>query len=219
MIKGFTCVSVVTLSALFFASPAISQQADQKQPPQKAKQPPPPPLPGTGTGGNSAHATISSPIGQNRNVGSMITITYGRPTAKHPRTGEQRKVWGTLVPWNQAWRLGSDEATTLINPHPLVIGSTTIPAGAHTLYLVPSDNEATTPTKLAFSKNIGKWGIPVDEKNDIARVDMKKETLDTPVEQLTLEIQNTSAGGGDLTGVLKVKWETTQYSLPFTVKK
>ena len=177
------------------------------------------PLPGSGTGGNSPHATISSPIGPNRNVGSMITLNYGRPFSKNPRTGEERNVWGALVPWNQAWRLGSDEATLIVLPHPLVIGSTTIPAGAHTLYLVPSDNEAGNPTKLAFSRNIGKWGVPVDEKSDIARVDMKKSTLDAPVAQLTLEIENTSAGGGDLTGILKVKWETTQYSLPFTVRK
>jgi hypothetical protein len=218
MLKKFTYVSLLALAAAFVASPAISQQADQKQQPaaQKKKAPP---LPGAGTGGASPHATISSPIGQNRNVGSMITISYGRPFAKHPRTGEERKVWGTLVPWNQPWRLGSDEATLLVNPHPLVIGSVTIPAGAHTLYMVPSDNESTTPSKLAFSKNIGKWGIPVDDKSDIARVDMKKDALDTPVDQLTLEIENTSAGGGPLTGVLKVKWESSQYSVPFTVQK
>jgi hypothetical protein len=217
MLKKFTYVSLIALAAAFVVSPAISQQADQKAPPAQKKKAPPP-LPGAGTGGASPHATISSPIGQNRNVGSMITITYGRPFAKHPRTGEERKVWGGLVPWNQPWRLGADEATTLINPHPLVIGSTTIPAGAHTLYLVPSDNDA-TPTKLAFSRNIGKWGVPVDDKSDIARVDAKKETLPTPVDQLTIEIENTSAGGGPLTGVLKIKWETTQYSVPFTVQK
>jgi len=214
MIKKFTWITALTLAALFCVPPALSQQ----QPKQKAKQKQAP-LPGTGTGGNSPHATISSPIGQNRNVGSMITITYGRPSAKHPRTGEDRKVWGGLVPFNQPWRLGADEATLLINPHPLVIGSTTIPAGAHTLYLVPSDNESGNPTKLAFSRNIGKWGVPVDDKSDIARVNMTKGTLSEPVERLTLEIENTSAGGGPLAGVLKVKWETTEYSLPFTVQK
>lgn len=215
MINRFTLLSVLTLTTVAFVTPAQSQQADQKKQPAPKQAP----LPGTGTGGNSAHATISSAIGPNRNVGSMITISYGRPTSKHPRTGEQRKVWGGLVPWNQAWRLGSDEATLLVNPHSLVIGSTTIPAGAHTLYLVPSDDETKTPTKIAFSKNIGKWGIPVDEKSDIARVDVKKITLAEPVEQLTLQIENTSAGGGDLTGVLHIKWETTEYTLPFTVKK
>jgi len=218
MIKRFTMLSVLTLTALFHVSPAISQTADKKTAPPAAQKKAPP-LPGAGTGGASPHATISSPIGQNRNVGSMITISYGRPFAKHPRTGEERKVWGGLVPFNQPWRLGADEATLLVNPHPLVIGSVTIPAGAHTLYLVPSDNEAANPTKLAFSRNIGKWGIPVDVNSDIARVDAKKSTLPAAVDQLTLQIENTSAGGGDLTGVLHIRWETTQYSVPFTVRK
>ena len=214
MIKKTTLFSALALVSLFCVSSALAQQ-----PPAAQKKAPPPPLPGAGTGGASPHATISSAIGQNRNVGSMITISYGRPFAKHPRTGEERKVWGGLEPLDKAWRLGSDEATLLVNPHPLVIGSTTIPAGAHTLYLVPSENEATAPTKLAFSKNIGKWGVPVDEKSDLARVDVKKSTLSAPVDQLTLAIENTSAGGGDLTGILHIRWEATQYSVPFTVKK
>jgi len=55
----------------------------------------------------------------------------------------------------------------------------------------------------------------VDETHDLARVDMKKGTLEKPVDQLTLAIEKDPAGGG----VLKIMWETTQFSVPFTVKK
>ena len=192
----------------------VAQSADKKgSAPQKAKKAPP--LPGAGTGGNTPHATISGVVGPNRNEGNMITISYGRPGRVHPRKGgEPRKIWGGLVPWNKADRLGADEATLFITQKAIDVGGTTIPAGAYTLYIVPSESGA---SKLAFSKNIGKWGVPVDEKNDVARVDLTKESLPNAVDQLTLLIENTPPGS--MNGTLKIQWDDTQFSMPFTVKK
>lgn len=157
----------------------------------------------------SPHETISAVLGD-RHTGDRVTITYGRPYTKDPRTGEVRKVWGSLVPWDRAYRLGADEATLLVTQQPLSIAGTTIPAGAYTLYLVPS---ATGPSKLAISSAIGKWGVPVDETHDVARVDLKKEALAEPVDQLTLAIAKDGSGGG----LLKIMWETTQFSAPLKV--
>ncbi|HEX2853685.1 MAG TPA: DUF2911 domain-containing protein [Opitutaceae bacterium] len=166
------------------------------------------------TGGRSPHETTTGYVGGDRRTGHPITITYGRPYTTRPGTATPRKIWGGLVPWDKADRLGADEATLLITSKPLAIGETTIPAGAYTLYIVPSE---TGVSKLAFSKNIGKWGIPVDEKSDVARVDLKKETLPNPVDQLTIAIANDPATPNG--GVLKFSWETTQFSLPLTVQK
>ena len=163
------------------------------------------------TGGKSPHETTSTVIGDRR-TGNRITLTYGRPFSKDPKTGEPRKIWGALVPWEKAYRLGSDEATLLITQQPLLIGETTIPAGAFTLYLVPSENGS---SKLVFSTNLGKWGVPVDEAHDLARVELKKAPLEKSVDQLTLAIENDPASGG----ILKIMWENTGFSVPFTVKK
>ena len=164
------------------------------------------------SGGVSPHETISTVIGDRR-TGNRVTITYGRPFTKDPKTGEPRKIWGGLVKWDKADRLGADEATLLLTQQPLQIGETTIPAGAYTLYLVASE---TSPSKLAFSTNLGKWGVPVDETHDLARVELKKDPLEKSVDQLTLAIVNDTAAGG---GVLKIMWENTQFSVPFSVKK
>jgi hypothetical protein len=164
------------------------------------------------TGGNSTHETTSTVIGERR-TGCRITITYGRPSITHPRSGEVRKIFGGLVPWDKAWRLGSDEATLLLTQKPLQFGETTIPAGAHTLYLVPSENGV---TQLAFSSNLGKWGVPVDETSDIARVPMQRETITESVDPLTISViydKEKDANGG----VLTIAWEKTQFSVPFTV--
>ena len=96
---------------------------------------------------------------------------------------------------------------------PLEIGGTTLPAGAYTLYMIPSETGA---SQLAFSTDVGKWGIPVDQSHDLARFDLTKESLGEPVDQLTLAIDNDQAHNR---GVLRIMWENTQFSLPFTVAK
>jgi hypothetical protein len=170
------------------------------------------------TGGNSLHETTSTVIGDRR-TGCRVTITYGRPSTKDPRTGAERKIWGTfadkaLIPYGRAWRMGADEATMLITQQPLRFGETTIPAGAYTLYMVPEENG---PSKLAFSKRLGQWGVPVDESQDVARVDLKKETVDKPSELFTIVIEKDAATTNG--GIIKMTWENTQFSLPFTVVK
>jgi hypothetical protein len=154
----------------------------------------------------SPHETTSAVVDGNR-----VTLVYGRPYSKDPKSGEIRKIWGTLVPNGKAWRLGSDEATLLITQKPIEFGDTTVPPGAYTLYMVPDENGG----KLAISKSLGAWGVPVDEKNDLARVDLKKETLEKPNEQLELAIEKNPSGGG----AIKIMWEGTQFWAPFTVKK
>ena len=151
----------------------------------------------------SPHETVNGRID-----GSIVTVTYGRPYTKDPKTGEPRKIWGGLVPYGKEWRLGADEATTLITQKPLVFGDTTVPAGAYTLYMLPEEDG---PSKLIINKQLGQWGTVYDEKQDLARIDLKKETLDTPVDQLTIAVARP--------GVLKISWENTQYSAPFTIQK
>lgn len=204
--------SIILTAAALVCAASLFAQAEKSDQQKKQKAPP---LPGAGTGGATPHATTSAVIGPNRNEGSTIVVTYGRPYAVHPRKGgEPRKIWGGLVPYGKADRLGADEATTLLNEHPIEIGGKTLPSGAYTLYIVPSETGA---SKLAFSKHISKWGVPVDETQDVLRVDLKKEALEQNVDQLTIEIENSPRGS--MSGLLKIKWEKTQFSAPFTVKK
>ena len=201
----FTATTVFALTTLIGLSPLAAQPAPAAAP-ATTKAAPAGPRPRV-----SPHETVSTTIGGR--TGPRVTITYGRPYTKDSKTGEMRKIWGGLVPFGKADRLGSDEATLLLTQQPLVIGETTIPAGAYTLYIIPSETGA---TKLAFSSNLGKWGIPVDETHDVARVDLTKSASEKQVDQLTIAVANDAATGG---GVIRIMWENTQFSLPFTVKK
>jgi hypothetical protein len=158
----------------------------------------------------SPHETISKVIDGNR-----VTIVYGRPYTKDPKTGQNRKIWGELVPYGEIWRTGADEATLLITQKPIIIGETTIPAGAYTLRTLPNEDGT---AKLIINKQIGQWGIgpgSYDKEQDLARIDLKKEALDAPVDQFTMDISKNPSGGG----ILKMMWENTAFSTPFTVQK
>jgi hypothetical protein len=155
----------------------------------------------------SPHETVGAVID-----GSRVTIVYGRPYSKAPKTGEIRKIWGTLVPYGKVWRTGADESTLLITQKPIEIGGTTVPAGAYTLYTMPSDDGS---AKLIINKQVGQWGTQYDEKEDLARVDLKKGDTSATIGQFTMSVGKNSDGGG----IIKMAWENTQYSIPFTIKK
>lgn len=163
----------------------------------------------------SPHEIISQTFDGKRD--NRVMIIYGRPYSKDPHGSDIRKIWGSLVPWDKVWRTGADEATLLITQKPLVFGETTVPAGAYTLFTIPSESGT---SKLIINKKVGQWGIgpgSYDEKEDLARVDLKKEALpaDKTVDQFTMSLDRNSSGGG----ILKLTWEKTEFSVPFTIQK
>jgi len=164
----------------------------------------------------SPHEVVSAHIGA-RN-GPLMIIVYGRPYSKDPKTGEIRKIWGGLIPYGKVWRTGADEATLMIIAAPIMMGDTTIPAGAYTLFTLPNEDGS---AKLIVNKQIGQWGVPYKEAsekdNELARIDLKKDASpDKQVDQFTMSIAPDPATGG---GILKMVWENTAYAMPFTVKK
>jgi len=160
----------------------------------------------------SPHETISAVVDGNR-----ITVVYGRPYTKDPKSGEIRKIWGGLVPYGQVWRVGADEATLLITQQPIELGGASIPAGAYSLRMLPMEGKS----KLIVNKQIGQWGISPDPKRtydealDVARIELKKDVLKEPVEQFTVSVEKDAADGG----VLRLTWEKTEFSATIKVKK
>jgi hypothetical protein len=128
--------------------------------------------------------------------GKKILVDYGRPSVRG------RKIMGGLVPYGQIWRTGANEATAFQTEADLIIDGTKVPAGKYTLYTLPSEGT----WKLIISKKTGQWGIPYPEGEDLARIDMKKERLDKPVEQLTISFDKTS----DTSALMKLDWENTR---------
>jgi hypothetical protein len=147
----------------------------------------------------SPHETVNATVD-----GAKISVTYGRPYVKG------RKIVGGLVPYNQVWRTGADEATTLVTDKALMLGNAHVGPGTFTLYTLPGEKE----WKLIVNKQTGQWGTEYDEKQDLGRIPMTVSKTSAPVEQLTLEVADTPAGGE-----LRLSWENTRATAPFTVMK
>jgi hypothetical protein len=148
--------------------------------------------------GGSPHVRTEWTIG-----GANISVEYGRPYVKGRTVGKE------LAPYGYVWRVGADEATTLVSNKALAFGSLVVPAGTHTLWILPTADK----WQLIVNENTGQWGTEYDQKGDVGRVEMKLEKLATPVEQLTISI-DPSAGGG----VLKVEFGPYRAAAPFSVK-
>ena len=147
----------------------------------------------------SPHETVTATVD-----GAKISVTYGRPYLKG------RKVGAQLAPYGQVWRTGADEATTLVTDKALMFGSTHVQPGTYTLYTLPSEKG----WQLIINKQTGQWGTVYDQGQDLARIPMKVAKTSAPVEQFTIAINDTPAGGE-----LKLTWENSDVTAPFTVMK
>ena len=147
----------------------------------------------------SVRDTVRASVGR-----ATILVDYGRPL----RRG--RTVFGGVVPFDSVWRTGANAATQLRTDVDLSIGGVTVPAGTYTLWTIPSRTGA---WKLVINRQTGQWGTVYNERQDLARVDLRTETLATPVEQFTITIQPQGDGG-----VLALAWDRTRAWVPFTVR-
>ena len=134
--------------------------------------------------------------------GANISITYGRPFLKG-------RAEAKLMPPGREWRTGADEATTLTTDKNLMFGNVHLTPGTYTLYTVPGETE----WQLVISKKTGQWGIPYPGAGeDLGRAPMTVTKNPTPVEQLTISIDDTSAGGD-----LSIAWGTQKATIAFMV--
>ncbi len=134
-----------------------------------------------------------------------ISVNYGRPS----RRG--RKIIGGVVPYNEVWRTGANEATKFVTEADLTLGGAEIPKGAYSLYSLPSPKQ----WKLIINKQVGQFGTEYDRTLDLARVPLKRETLKSSVEKFTILVEKT----GNNSGVLKLLWEYTMLSVSFAFKE
>jgi tetratricopeptide (TPR) repeat protein len=90
-----------------------------------------------------------------------ITISYHSPLAK------QRPVWGALVPYNEVWRAGANENTTIAFSSDVIVEGKPVQAGTYGLHILPTEKEWT----LILSKNSTSWGsFFYDKSEDALRV-------------------------------------------------
>ena len=79
---------------------------------------------------------------------AYIKITYSQPH----KNG--RKIFGNLVPYNQVWRTGANEATEVTTTRDILINDQLLKAGTYSLFTIP-DREKWT---IIINSDLGLWG-------------------------------------------------------------
>jgi hypothetical protein len=116
------------------------------------------------------------------------------------------------MPPGNPWRTGADEATILTTDKALKIGSVSLAPGSYTLNTQPGESGWELLVGKLGEKGEKQWGIPYQSALEIGRAPMQVSKTSAPVEQLTITVDDTAAGGA-----LRVEWGTTSATVPFTV--
>lgn len=112
----------------------------------------------------SQHAVVMQQVGM-----CEIKIDYHRPGVKG------REVWGKLVPFDQVWRAGANENTTISFSKEVVIDGKKVAAGTFGLHMIPTENDWT----IILNKDYRAWGsFFYKEENDFMRFKVKPQTAD-----------------------------------------
>ena len=126
----------------------------------------------------SPAATATGKIGDKN-----ITIAYSQPAVKG------REIWGTqLVPYNEVWRTGANEATTFETDKDVNIEGQSLKAGKYALFTIPTEGGEWT---FIFNSVAKQWGAyNYDKTKDVLRVKVKSSKTDALTERLTFEIKD-----------------------------
>jgi tetratricopeptide (TPR) repeat protein len=144
----------------------------------------------------SQKASVSQTVGI-----TEITINYHRPLA-----GE-RKIWGSAVPYDQVWRAGANQNTTIEFTDPVTIEGQKLDKGIYGLHMLPGKDEWT----IIFSRDRAAWGsFTYDQAHDALRVKVRPRE-DGFHNALTYEFEELKP---DTTAVT-LRWE--KLAVPFHV--
>jgi len=135
----------------------------------------------------SPAASVSQTIGI-----ATVTVDYHRPGVKG------RTIYGGLVPYEQVWRAGANENTTVTFSHSVTVEGQDLAAGSYGLHMIPTETDWT----IIFSNDYLSWGsFFYDETADALRVTV-------PAYDSTF-VEWLEYGFSDLTGnsaLLELRW-------------
>ncbi|EMS32401.1 hypothetical protein C943_01128 [Mariniradius saccharolyticus AK6] len=131
---------------------------------------------------------------------ATVAIQYGAPSVKG------RVIWGDLVPYNEVWRTGANEATYVDLSADVTVEGQPLKAGRYSLFTIP--------------KSSGKWTVIFNsewdlehghfqykQENDVLRVESTPEWVNDSQEQLTIAIESPG---------IVVRWE--KLKLPIAIQ-
>lgn len=105
-------------------------------------------------------------------------------------------IWGDLVPMNEVWRAGANEATTFTTTKDITVEGQKLPAGTYGFFIIPSETGQST---FIFNKVAKQWGaFDYDKAQDVLRVQVPSGEGSSMEERLVYEVKPSS---------FEIRWE------------
>jgi hypothetical protein len=146
----------------------------------------------------SPGASVSRMIGT-----TMVRIDYHSPGVR------ERTIWGGLVPYDEVWRLGANEATTISLSHPVTVEGRKVPAGKYALFAVPGRQSWT----MILNRKADQWGaFFYQAKDDLMRFDVRP-VAGTHTEWMAFTIDTKTPESA----VVELAWEKLRVSFTIDV--
>lgn len=147
----------------------------------------------------SPAATIQQRVGL-----TDFEIKYSRPAVKG------RKIFGDLVKFNEPWRTGANNNTTIKFSDAIKFGDKEVPAGTYSLFTVPGEKE----WGVMLSSDIKQWGTATYKKeNEVANLKVTPKTAADVQESMEISLDAITQDSAMLT----IAWDKTRVSVKLTV--
>jgi len=132
-----------------------------------------------------------------------VKVCFSRPRALG------RPIMGRVVPFGRPWRMGADEATSILLPARARIAGLSLEPGWYSLYAIPGERE----WQIVINADVRRWGTPIDPSvraRDIGSVTVPSETGTQAEELLSLQFDRKGPNAADLL----LRWERTTVRIP-----
>lgn len=139
-----------------------------------------------------------------------LEVFYNRPYKK------EREIFGALVPYNEVWRTGANEATTFTTNQDLLVDGSFLPAGKYTLWTIPGEES----WKVIFNSKMYPWGIDQDKRpyrepeHDALVLEVPVTRLNEPLEQFTIYFDRANEFV-----FMNLAWDETVVTVPMKTTK
>jgi hypothetical protein len=134
-----------------------------------------------------------------------ITVDYSSPGVKG------RKIWGGVVPYDQMWRAGANQATKITFSKDVTFADKPVPAGTYALFVIPTKAAWT----VILNKRAEQGGVGRDYKaaDDLLRVQLhpKAAPFRERLAYLFSDFTDDKAS-------LDLEWEKLRLSIPIAVQ-
>lgn len=133
---------------------------------------------------------------------TYLKIVYGQPYKR------DRDIFGNVVPYDQVWRTGANEATELTTTKDILFGGKELEAGTYTLFSIPHKNENWT---IILNNELGQWGaFDYNEGHDEMRIEAKTTVSETTTEAFTIQFSDVADDSANII----LRWDKTEVKIP-----